>query len=61
MCTPLFDLDPFQWTQRGVADITAIATADGWLYLGVLLDLFSRRVVGWAAQPTRDTSLVLTA
>ena len=32
-------------------DITAIPTADGWLYLAVLLDLFSRRVVGWAAAP----------
>ena len=42
-------------------DITAIPTADGWLYLAVLLDLFSRRVVGWAAGPTLETTLVLTA
>jgi putative transposase len=41
-------------------DITAITTADGWLYLAVLVDLYSRRVVGWAAQSTLDTSLVLT-
>ena len=32
------------WT----ADITYVPTADGWLYLAVVLDLFSRRVVGWA-------------
>ena len=43
------------------ADITAIATAEGWLYLAVVLDLYSRRIVGWAAQPTLDTSLVLRA
>jgi transposase InsO family protein len=42
-------------------DITAIPTTDGWLYLAVLLDLYSRRVVGWAAGPTLETTLVLTA
>ena len=30
------------------ADITSISTAEGWLYLAVVLDLFSRKVVGWA-------------
>jgi transposase InsO family protein len=30
-----------------VGDVTYIATGEGWLYLAVLLDLFSRRVVGW--------------
>ena len=34
---------------------------DGWLYLAVLLDLYSRRVVGWAIDTTMETSLVLTA
>ena len=42
-------------------DITAIATSDGWLYLAVLVDLYSRRVVGWAVNATLETSLVLTA
>lgn len=42
-------------------DITAIPTHDGWLYLAVLLDLYSRRVVGWAAHATLETDLVLAA
>jgi putative transposase len=43
------------------ADITAIATHEGWLYLAVLLDLWSRRVVGWALRPTIDTDVVCAA
>jgi putative transposase len=42
-------------------DITAIATAEGWLYLAVLLDLCSRTIVGWAVRPTLETELVLAA
>lgn len=42
-------------------DITALPTAEGWLYLAVLLDLCSRRVVGWAVDRTLDTSLVTAA
>jgi transposase InsO family protein len=34
------------------ADITYIPTGEGWLYLSVVLDLFSRRVVGWSARPS---------
>lgn len=34
------------------ADMTYIATGEGWLYLSVVLDLHSRRVVGWSAQPS---------
>ena len=34
------------------ADMTYIATGEGWLYLSVVLDLYSRRVVGWSAQPS---------
>jgi len=45
------------WT----ADITAIPTAEGWLYLAVLLDLYSRRIVGWAVQSSLDTDLVCAA
>jgi putative transposase len=43
------------------ADLTAVPTAEGWLYLAVLLDLCSRKVVGWATDATPDTRLVLTA
>ena len=47
---------------RWVGDITYIWTWAGWLYLAVVLDLFSRRVVGWAMEPTLDTeSLSLRA
>jgi putative transposase len=44
-----------------VADITYIPTAEGWLYLAVILDLFSRRVVGWSMAEHLRTELVLTA
>jgi putative transposase len=42
-------------------DITYITTTDGWLYLAVLLDLYSRRVVGWAMSDRIDTELALSA
>jgi transposase InsO family protein len=41
-----------------VGDITYLPTAEGWLYLAVLLDLFSRRVVGYALSERIDTALV---
>ena len=47
--------------QAWVTDTTYIPTAEGWLYLAVVLDLFSRRVVGWAMGPNNDTGLVLHA
>jgi putative transposase len=43
------------------ADITALWTRQGWCYLAVVLDLASRRVVGWAVRPTLETELVLAA
>jgi transposase InsO family protein len=42
-------------------DITYVWTLEGWLYLAVLLDLFSRRVVGWAISDRVDTQLALHA
>jgi putative transposase len=42
-------------------DITYIRTWQGWLYLAVVIDLFSRKVVGWAAGPTIHRELVLDA
>ncbi len=43
------------------ADITYIWTDEGWLYLAVVLDLFSRRVIGWSMQPTLERALVSEA
>ena len=43
------------------SDITHIKTHAGWLYLAVVIDLFSRRVVGWSAQPRMTTDLALQA
>ena len=47
--------------QLWVADITYIETQEGWLYLAAILDLYSRRIVGWAMSPRIDTALVLKA
>lgn len=47
--------------QKWVSDFTYIDTAEGWLYLAVVLDLFSRKVIGWAMSQTMDTALVKTA
>jgi len=44
-----------------VTDITYIRTWQGWLYLAVVMDLFSRKIVGWAASPTIRRELVLDA
>jgi putative transposase len=44
-----------------VTDITYIRTWEGWLYLAVVMDLFSRKIVGWAVAPTIGRGLVLDA
>jgi len=44
-----------------VADITYIPTWQGWLYLAIVMDLFSRKVVGWATASTIRRELVLDA
>jgi len=44
-----------------VTDITYIRTWQGWLYLAVVMDLFSRKIVGWSAGPTIHRELVLDA
>ena len=44
-----------------VTDITYVRTHEGWLYLAVVLDLFSRQVVGWAMQARMPTELALQA
>ena len=44
-----------------VGDITYVPTRDGWLFLALLLDLYSRRIVGWAMSDHIDTELALKA
>ncbi|QEM68228.1 IS3 family transposase [Geobacter sp. FeAm09] len=45
------------WT----GDITYIRTVDGWLYLAVILDVFSRRIVGWSMDRRMTDNLIVTA
>jgi putative transposase len=47
--------------RKWAADFTYIWTGEGWLYLAVVVDLFSRRVVGWSMHPTMTAQLVLDA
>lgn len=44
-----------------VSDLTYIPTNDGWLYLCIVLDLFSRRIVGWSTQDSLATTLTVKA
>lgn len=44
-----------------VTDITYIQTGEGWLYLAAVLDLYSRKIIGWAMSQRIDTTLVLQA
>lgn len=47
--------------QKWVADFTYLWTAEGWLYVAVVLDLYSRRVVGWSMQSSMTSQLVADA
>lgn len=47
--------------QKWVGDITYLATDEGWLYLAVLIDLYSRKVVGWAMSERMTADLVCDA
>ncbi len=47
--------------QKWVGDVTYLRTPEGWLYLAVILDLYSRMIVGWAVSPTNDRQLALRA
>jgi len=50
-----------QPNEKWLADITYIPTLEGWLYLAALMDLFSRKVVGWAMDERMTTDLTLRA
>ncbi len=47
--------------EKWAADITYVPTRQGWLYLAVVIDLYSRRVVGWAMDAQQTTALTVTA
>lgn len=47
--------------QKWVADFTYIWTAEGWLYVAAVLDLYSRRIVGWSMQQSMTSQLVVDA
>jgi transposase InsO family protein len=47
--------------QKWLADITYIATQEGWLYLAAILDLYTRRIVGWAMSERMTSDLTIAA
>lgn len=55
------DFEPAQSNEKWAGDITYIDTQEGWLYLAVVMDLFGRRIVGWATSDTINTQLVSEA
>jgi transposase InsO family protein len=56
-----FDVNGVALNQVWVSDITYVPTREGWLYLAIVLDLASRRVVGWAMRESLDAELALSA
>ncbi len=55
------DFEAERPNQKWLANFTYIWTAQGWLYVAVVLDLFSRRIVGWSMKAERDATLVMDA
>jgi|ERR1041385_1519042 transposase InsO family protein len=55
------DPAPTAPNQVWVADITYIRTLEGWIYLAAVMDLFSRKIVGWSLAQTMETTLVKEA
>lgn len=51
--------NPLAPNQTWVTDITYIKTHEGWLYLGVVMDLFSRRIIGWSMSSRITKELVI--
>ena len=55
------DFEPEGPNERWCADITYVPTREGWLYLAVVEDLYSRKVVGWSMAATMESRLVVDA
>ena len=63
-CQPHLRRDLFQASgpnQKWVADFTYIWTAEGWLYAAAVMDLYSRRIVGWSMSDTMQAKMVSDA
>jgi putative transposase len=55
------DFSPTKPNEVWSSDITYVWTKQGWVFLAVILDLYSRRVVSWSVAKTQDTELVMSA
>ena len=55
------EFNPPKPNQAWVSDITYVWTVQGWLYLAVIMDLYSRRIVGWCMDKTMTQALVIRA
>lgn len=55
------EFNPDKLNQTWVSDITYVWTVQGWLYLAVVMDLYSRRIVGWCMDRTMTQALVIRA
>ena len=55
------DLRVWRCDQVWVSDATGVLTGQGWLYLVAVLDVYSRRIVGWAMSPSLDAPLTIAA
>lgn len=55
------EFTPAQPDRVWASDITYVATDEGWLYLVVVIDLFSRQVVGWSMKPHMRSELIIDA
>jgi putative transposase len=59
---PVDESPAFSWGEpRWIADFTYVWTAEGWLYVAAVIDLFSRRVVGWSMKAEMTAQLVTDA
>jgi len=55
------NFNPVAPNEIWAGDVTYCRTGEGWMYLAVVIDIYSRRIVGWAIDKTMTTSLVLRA